>query len=169
MSETLQANTEGWLRKLGATPVALEDATADWHFQIDYPARTPHQIHVVGPKGQEGAVVIASATAVSPEHLKAFEELDDDSKSSFLWELRSTLVAPYTEFILEGVTGELVCPTRFQITTTRWEDGLSMDSFARSVSSVYKTELAGIMVIQRHLGGRGFGSPGRFDFKRIGM
>ncbi|MGE0443039.1 MAG: DUF2299 family protein [Vicinamibacterales bacterium] len=169
MSNALGQRVEGWLRKVGSTPVKIHDDQAAWHFEVDYPSGTPHRVHVVGPKDRPEAVVIATMINVSPEHVKTFGELDDDDKAAFLWDLRKTLNQDFAEFTLVGYQEGLVCPAGFQITATRFEDGLSLDSFARSISSVYKTELAGIMCVQEHLGPKGYGAGGRFDFKRLGL
>jgi len=169
MSNDLGQKVEGWVRKLGATPVKITDASAAWHYEFDYPHGTPHRMHVLGPKDRPESVVILSATNVSAEHVKGFGELDDDDKAAFLWAIRKTLNQDFSEFRLLVPSEGVVCPTAFHITATRYEDGLSLDSFARSVSSVYKTELAGIMCVQEHLGPKGYGSSGRFDFKRLGL
>jgi hypothetical protein len=64
------------------------------------------------------------------------------------------------------MSSELSCPAAFQITATRYEDGLSLDSLARTVSSVYKAELAAIICAQQHLGRQGpAGRGGDFLFK----
>ena len=169
MAQPLEERIEGWLRKLGATPVRIRDPQTSWHFEFDFPLGTPHRMHTIGPRERPEAVVILSGATVSPEHLKGFDELDDDDKAAFLWALRKTLNQDFAEFALQGPHEGLVCPASFQITATRFEDGLSLDSFARSIASVYKTELAGIMCVQEHLGPKSYGTGGRFDFKRIGL
>lgn len=169
MTNQLQARIEGYLRAIGSSPVKIKDDRARWHYEIDYPPNTPHRIHVINPVERPQAVVIASATGVSPEHLAAFDELDDDAKADFLWDLRMVLNNQFVEFSLQGAENERACPKVFEITCTRYEDGLNLDSFARSISSVYKLEIAGILCVQKHLSPKSFGGGGRFDFKRLGL
>lgn len=169
MTNQVMERIEGFLKAIGCTPVKIKDEQAKWHFEVDYPPGTPHRIHIVNPASRPEAVVIASLTNVSADHLAAFSELDDDAKSDFLWDLRVSLNKHFAEFGLRGAENERECPKQFEVTATRYEDGLTLDSFARSVSDVYKTEIAGIMVVQKHLGPRGFGAGGRFDFKRMGL
>lgn len=169
MTNQLKNKVEGYLRAIGCTPVKINDPRARWHYEIDYPPNTPHRIHVLNPVDREQAVVIASATAISPEHLAAFEELDDDAKAEFIWDLQMSLNNQFAEFSLQGAASERSCPKLFEVTCVRYEDGLNLDSFARSVSSVYKLEISGILCVQKHLGQKNFGSGGRFDFRRLGL
>ena len=75
-------------------------------------------------------------------------------------------VAP--DFKLEGVSAVLDCPTLFQVSVTRFADGLNMDSFARSMSMVFHTELNATWLVKRYLGPREGGHGGRFDFRKAG-
>ena len=166
--QSLRSKVEQWVRKIGSTPVEIQDPQAEWHLQIDYPTHSAHPIHIVSPKGKADAIVIVSALGVGPEHLEVFEELDDDAKADFAWELRRTLNVIDVDFQLDGIKKEDDCPTRLQLSVTRYEDGLNLDSFARSVGAVYKTELNAVLLVQRLLGPKGLGGGGRFDFKRLG-
>ncbi|HTS88700.1 MAG TPA: DUF2299 family protein [Gemmatimonadales bacterium] len=167
MSGDLKAKVQGWLKTIGLTPVDQNDPQAVWHLAIDYPVRSGHQLHLVSPKDHPSAVVVVSGTEVSHEHREAFDKLDDDGKDEFLWEFRRTINSVHVDFGLKGAEGPLDCPSHFQITSTRYEDGLTLDSFAQTLGAVFKTELAAIWVIQRHLAPRSFGG-GRFDFRRLG-
>ena len=53
------------------------------------------------------------------------------------------------------------------VQATRYDDGLSLDSFARTVSSVNKAEVAGIACVQRRLSPRTSGPGGIFDFSSM--
>lgn len=166
--QELRSKVEQWLRVIGSTPVEITDPAAEWHLQADYPSHSPHITHIVSPKGVGAAIVIACGVSVSSEHREAFNELDDEAKADFAWELRRTLNVIDVDFQLDGIEKEEDCPSRFQISITRYEDGLTLDSFAWSLGAVYKTELNAILLIRRLLGPKGFGGGSRFDFKRLG-
>lgn len=169
MSEAMKDRVRDWLTSLGCTPTEIRDPKTHWHFTFDYPSKTPHTMHLVAPKDRPGAVVVASGAEVTHEHLQRFEELDDDTKFEFLYELRMTLNQVAVEFQLVGAEGELICPKKFQVSVTRYEDGLSgLDSFASSVGAVFKVEIAAMLVFHKYLRPRTFG-PGSFDFKRTGL
>ena len=169
METTLRTQVEGWLKRLGSTPVEMDDAQTDWHLRFDYPAKSPHIMHAAQPKGQPDMVVILSALDVGHEHLKVFEELDEDSQNTFLLDLKETLTNDSHDFKFEGVEKELDCPKKILVQCTRYEDGLSLDSFARSVGAVFKGFLRAILVMRRHLRENGPGNADRFDFKKLGI
>lgn len=169
MSGDLRARVEEWLKNLGCTPTTIQDPQTVWHIEFDYPVNRGHRMHVAMPKGPAESILIASVVTLSPEHIGAFDEYADDEKAEFLFGLRQALNQPNVDFQLHGVEEPLKCPESFQLSSLRFPDGLSMDSFARSVGAVYKTELAGIWYVQETLGGQGLGPSGRFDFKRLGL
>ena len=158
-----------YLETLGCTPVDETDPNSHWHVRIDYPMKSPHVMHVVAPKQSAGAIVIASSMILGNDLLKAFEALDEASKEDFLYELRKALNSTEADFQMIGMEGPTGFPQSIQVSVVRYADGLTMDSFARSVGAVYKIELGAALVIQRHLGQNGFGTGGRFDFKRLGI
>jgi len=53
------------------------------------------------------------------------------------------------------------------VQATRYDDGPSLDSFARTVSSVNKAEVAGIALVQHGLSPRTSGPGGIFDFSSM--
>lgn len=168
MTEGFKEEIEQWLRNIGCTPVEQDDPQTDWHLGIDYPAGQGHRMHVAKPKNRPAAL-IASVVSLSRDHVKAFEQLPDDEKRDFLYGLRKTLNQVAVDFQLNGVDGPLDLPESFQVSATRYRDGLTLDTFARSLGAVYKIELNTIWYIQENLTGNGFGSGGRFDFKRLGL
>lgn len=163
-----QKQVETWLRQLGSTPVEIEDKETEWHVRFDYPAKSPNSMHAIGPRGREGTLLIVFVLDVSHEHLKTFEDLDVDSQTTFLRDLRRTINVVEVDFRLEGLEKEGDCPKRIQFSVTRYADGLSMDSLARTVGAVFKTSLNTIWTVHEHLGHRDSGPGGRFDFRRLG-
>jgi len=160
---------EDWLRIMGCTPVVENDPQTHWHVHIDYPIKSPNMLHVVVPKENQRAVVIVSALTMNSEHATKYQGLDDEAKEEFMFDLRQMLNSVDTDFNIEGMAGPHDMPTRIQISAIRYPDGLTLDSFARSVGAVYKMQLNSIWMIQRRLGTDGMGPSTRFDFKRIGL
>lgn len=153
MPQELKVRVEEWLAAMGCEPVERDDPTTRWHLAFEYPMGSGHRMLVAGIRGPAEALVVASVVSISPQHLEAFEELNIDERRSFVFGLRHSLNSLETEFQLNGMESPLTCPSSFQVSARRFPDGLSLDSFARSVGAVYKTELAGIWHIQEWLGG----------------
>jgi hypothetical protein len=161
---------EGWLGAMGCSTTNIKpiNPQVHWQIQFDYPPKSGHTMAIINPFDRPKAFMVLTEVEVSPEHVTAHRSLDDDDKLDFLDELRGALNRDFVEFIWTGVDHPLACPTKFQVSATRYRDGLSLDSLARTVSSVYKTEVAGIAVVQRRLNPRTSGGSGSFEFRRTG-
>jgi hypothetical protein len=162
--------TEGWLKEMGCTAKPVVPPMPDFSFQyhIDYPIGTPHRINVYGVTMQPRALVVMSQVAFSPEHIATFQDFENEEKMDFLFALNTTLNREDTEYALAPASGPLACPPAFQIQAIRYDDGLSLDTFARTIATVNKVEVAGITCVQRYLSPHGSGPVGVFDFKRSG-
>jgi hypothetical protein len=71
----------------------------------------------------------------------------------------------FVEFHLEGTPAK-DCPAAFSINVARFDDGLTLDSFARSLSSVNKAYFDGCNFFGEQFGTGGPMSGGEFEFKR---
>ena len=141
-----------WLDQLAdPKPIATKDPRSAWHFRATYPAGSSHVMHVASPHKKPDTLIIASVLTITQTQFDAFSQLPDESKENLLWALRFRLNSVETDFRLDGVAGPLDCPTRILTSVVRYEDGLSLDSFARSLGAVYKTELLASWTIFRHL------------------
>lgn len=169
MDDQLQRSIARWVREMGNTPTTVADRDAAWHIQFQYPVNSTSLMHVVVPRDQPDAAVIAMGVNVGVDHQAGFERLDDEAKATFNWELLQRLNNIDVEFKVEGVTTGHECPTAYQVMRTRYLDGLTKDGFAFSAGAVYKTWLKGLWFIQKELGPPTGGAGGRFDFKRLGI
>jgi hypothetical protein len=158
-----------WLRAIGSTPTETADPHSAWRWEVDYPTKSSHRMVVANPVGAPAATVIATGLTVAPEHLRVFANLEDEEKQSFLLDLRQKANSVDVDFQFFGVTNPLDCPSKIQLSVTRYPDGLTLDSFARSIGAVFKTELSVAWLVQQRLGGEDEPGTGRkFDFKRLG-
>lgn len=158
-----------WLEVIGLSPRKQEAEDTNYLLVFDYPSGSNHSMQVMQPKGKPQVLGIASGTMMSPKHVKAFEKLPDGEKHEFQLGLRRTLNRTATDFRIEGSSSTEECPDRFQVSVTRYADGLTLDSFAQSIGAVYKTRLDAILFLQEHLEGRNLGGGGEFDFDRMGL
>jgi hypothetical protein len=156
----------GWLVDIGCTPIPRSNPGVNWAFEVNVPPGASTRITVVNPKSMPRAVLIVSQTAVSDAHRAAFDRLEDDSKRDF-WGVLSMRLNnhDFIEFHLDGLPPD--CPTAFQISVTRWDDGITLDSFHRSLSSVNKAYLDACACFREHLGEPSPAAGGEFEFKRL--
>lgn len=157
-----------WIRAIGSTPVEVRDPDTEWHLEMDYPSRSTERVHVLQPKGRPFQLVIATGLNVSPNHVKAFDELPPDEQEEFSFGLLREITRPEVDYQLEGSQGPHECPSLIQISRSRYADGLTLDSFSESIGFVFKTKRLAVYHFQR-LNESGATGGGRFDFKRAGL
>jgi len=164
---TVPTRVGEWLREMGFSPVTRADPKANWLFEVTYP---PGHIRVgVGnPKAMPRSVTIACRLTATTEQVAAFRNLEEDSKREFWQTLRATLNREFVEFQIEGMRLS-DCPIAFQVTAIRFDDGLSLDSLARTMSSVNKACIDACAIFEERLGSAGPASGGEFEFKRLGV
>jgi hypothetical protein len=149
--QDLRARVEAWLADMGTAPQERPDPNSHWHLAFEYPLGTRNFMLAASPLAGGPAVVVASVVRLAENHLKRFEDLADADKRAFLFGLRRALNRPDADFRLNDMDGPLVCPRSFQVSSRRFVDGLTLDTFARTVGGVFKTQLEGIWYIQEHL------------------
>jgi len=70
---------------------------------------------------------------------------------------------------IEG-TPMVHCPAGFAANCIRYDDGLTLDSFAHNIASLQRTVFDAIAVFHEHLGDVGPAAPGgEFAFRKLGV
>ncbi len=129
---------EGWLRDMNLAPVRKSDAVNNWNVEFTIAAGTsPLAIAVVNPRTIPRAIMLVCGLAAAPEHMSAFKELNEDLRREFWNQLRATLNREWVEYQIEGAA-IVECPKTVRVSAVRFDDGLTLDSFARTLSSVCK-------------------------------
>lgn len=155
--DDLRNQVETWLADMGMEPMERPDARSRWHLAFEYPSGSGNYMLAASPLNGAPSVVVASVVRLSDNHLRSFDELADGDKHAFLFGLRRALNQLEADFRLNDMSGPLACPRSFQVSARRFPDGLTLDSFARTVGSVFKTQLEGIWYIQERLEERSSG------------
>ena len=150
MSARLRANVQKWLRALGTEAVPVEDPSASWHYVFDNPAGG-NKLDVMAPREQADSLVVFARVGVERAQRDAFAKLSKERKAEFVYLLRRTLNTVDVDFQMEGVTGALDCPTAIVVSTVRYEDGLNLDQFSRSIGAVFKTVLNALWTVELYL------------------
>jgi hypothetical protein len=157
----------GWVADMQLTPArAPSNGELSWGYEAML--ATGFRVGIFQPKRAPRALLIQMKVMSRPDHAESFDGLEEDAKRAFWRELRSTLNREFTEFQLEGKLYE-ECPKSFLVTETIWDDGLSLNNFARSISSVQKACLDACALFDEQLGSTGPATGGEFAFKKIGL
>jgi hypothetical protein len=158
---------EGWLQDLGLACVRRTDAASNWALEFTIAGPSPLVLSAVNPKSVPRAVMIVCGLSAAPAHVEMFKTLEESARRVFWRQMRSTLTREYVEFQLEG-TPTVECPRMLRVTCLRFDDGLTLDSFARSLNSVCKTAADAIAHYTEHLGDPNAPTSGEFAFKKVG-
>jgi hypothetical protein len=156
---------EGWLRDLGLTPIRRSDGQNNWNVEFTVAGSTTLTMAIVNPKSIPRAIMVVCGMSPVPGHVTAFLALDEAQRLSFWKDLRTMLSREFVEYQLEG-TAVVECPRIIRVTAVRFDDGLSLDSFARSVSSVCKACSDAVVHFAERLGDPNVPASGEFAFKK---
>ena len=122
------------------------DENADFHMIIEFPK--DNIMDVVKPKGKD-CIVVACATQVSPEHKNIMIPASPETKKDFILDLNFGLNSFLVDYELQ-VNQEIL--QQFIITDQIFEDGLTKDSFIRTLKRVFKSKLHCIWLIDKKFG-----------------
>jgi hypothetical protein len=156
---------EGWLRDLSLTPTQRPDGLNTWNVEFTVTGTPSFIMNVVNPKSFPRAIMLICGMTPAPAQVAAFQRLDQAHRLEFWKDLRAVLNREYVEFHLEGIA-VVECPKALRVTAMRFDDGLTLDSFARSLSSVCKTCSDIVVLFSERLGEPAPQAGGEFEFKK---
>ncbi len=156
---------EGWLHDMALVTSRKSDPGSNWMLEFTVPGQNPLTMNVVNPKVLPRAIMFVCGMLPAPAHDAAFKALSEADRRAFWQQLRSSLNREFVEFQAEGIVTE--CPKAVRITAVRFDDGLTLDSFGRTLSSVCKACADAAALFTDHLGDGG-PAPGEFAFKKTG-
>jgi hypothetical protein len=158
---------EGWLHDLGLSCVRRTDAASNWALEFTIAGPNPLVLSAVNPKSIPRAVMLVCGLTAAPAHVEVFKTLEETVRRDFWRQMRAKLTREFVEFQLEG-TPPSECPRLLRVTCLRFDDGLTLDSFARSLNSICKTAADAVAVYTDHLGDPNAPTSGEFAFKKVG-
>ncbi|HEX3836087.1 MAG TPA: DUF2299 family protein [Steroidobacteraceae bacterium] len=158
---------EGWLQDLSLTCVRRTDSASNWALEFTISGPNPLVLSAVNPKSVPRAVMLVCGLSAAPAHIELFKTLEESARREFWRDMRDSLNREYVEFQLDGAA-PLECPRMLRVTALRFDDALSLDSFARSISSVCKAAAAAVAQFTDKLGDPNIPTSGEFAFRKVG-
>ncbi len=156
---------EGWLRDLSLTPIPRSDGSNTWNLEFTVPGTPNFVMNLVNPKPLPRAVMLVCGMSPAAEQVAAFQRLDAAQRIAFWKQLRALLTRDSVEFHLDGVPGQEL-PKAMRVTAMRFDDGLTLDSFAHTLSSVCKACSEVVILFTEGLGVPAAPAGGEFPFKK---
>jgi hypothetical protein len=146
-----QQKIEAWLTKLGCKPAPVTSVEGNaWQVQFVFPPGSQQTLACFAPKTPEGSTVI-SVNYPLLQGEAAFDALTEAERATFLHELRAVLSRDHLYHDVAPGQKPGGCPRSFAVFDMRFDDGLTLDSFARSIICVSNTALAANLCCARHL------------------
>ena len=155
---------EGWLHDMSLATAQRNDPASNWMIELTVPGSNPLVVNVVNPKALPRAIMFVCGLVASPAHDAAFKMLDEGSRKKFWQQLRASMNREFVEFQADGVWTE--CPKSVRVTAVRFDDGLTLDSFARTLNSVCKACADAIAHFTDNLGDPVAPTGGEFAFRK---
>jgi hypothetical protein len=141
---TVRAKLKQWLEEDGYTVKVLDGKTTYFTLGIEHP--TLRVSLTVGQLlGHKDRITILGALSISELHRQKLEELSENQRNEFLWDLKFTLVSNDIPFEMpprgraSGQLAELdLLPDQIIVSQAVWYDGLTKDSFMRRFHQAVK-------------------------------
>jgi hypothetical protein len=127
---------EGWLRDLSLTPTLRPDPLNTWNLEFTVSGPPTLIMNVANSKTLPRAILLMCGLSPMAVHATVFQGFTAAQRSAFWKDLRALLSRDAIDFQIEGVVTE--CPKAVRVSAMRFDDGLSLDAFARTVSAVCK-------------------------------
>jgi hypothetical protein len=156
---------EGWLHDMALNTTRRNDGTNNWNLEFTVNGSTTLVVNVVNPKSLPRAVMLVCGMQIVPGHAATFKTLSEEKRIAFWSDLRTLLSREYVEFQLEGVA-VVEAPKTLRVSSVRFDDGLTLDSFARSLASVCKACGDIVPFVMERLGDPNAPAGGEFAFKK---
>jgi hypothetical protein len=156
---------EGWLNDMALTSARKQDGANNWNLEFTVNGGTTLVINVVNPKTLPRAIMIVCGMMVVPGHQATFNTLSEAKRIEFWRDLRTLLSREFVEFQLEGMA-VVEAPKTLRVSAVRFDDGLTLDSFARSLASVCKACGDVVPYFTERLGDPTAQTGGEFAFKK---
>jgi hypothetical protein len=148
-----QQKIEAWLRQLGCVPNAVKSVDGnEWQMQFVFPPGSQQNMACFSPRTPAGSTVVSVNYPLGRGE-SAYDTLTDLQKGAFLQELRLVLSRDHLYHDIAPGQTPTACPRSFAVFDMRFDDGLTLDSFARSIIEVSNTALAANLCCARHLVG----------------
>jgi hypothetical protein len=148
-----QQQIESWLRQLGCTPNAVKSIEGnEWQMQFVFPPGSQQNMACFSPRTPAGSTVISVNYPLGRGEA-AYDAMSDLQKGAFLQELRLVLSRDYLYHDISPGPTPTSSPRSFAVFDMRFDDGLTLDSFARSIIAVSNTALSANLCCARHLAG----------------
>jgi hypothetical protein len=156
MAEPITITTQlitDWLSAMGwAWREVPPSPPVNWQFEIQDPGQPQKRLLVQNTKLRPRGVAIGARLDLTPEHQTLFDSLNEAAKRELSRRLLEIHVrrSGDLQFSL-NIKSEMELPADIHLSTIRFDDGLTLDSFAHAVWAVDRALVETVVFFQQNL------------------
>ena len=133
-----------WLLEEGILKSEVPDEMADWHYVVEFPAKSNQVSDIVKPKDKR-MILLLSGIVLSESHYRAFNSLTPEEKQKLVHKWKMDLIFRRADFRLIPDAMNL---QRVEFSIPIFEDALSKSSVIEALRELFKCKLYIIWNVQ---------------------
>jgi hypothetical protein len=141
---------QGWLVEEGFLLRKEDNPQANFQYAVTSPVGI--NLVVLQQLGKKDQIVVAGVVNIEDQVQKKILELSDSERGDFLWDLRFSLLLSHFQFQFQPQGADVM--QQIMIVDPMWYDGITKDTFMKSLSTVTNGVLLVLWKIVRKFGGQ---------------
>ncbi|RLI81588.1 hypothetical protein DRP07_07115 [Archaeoglobales archaeon] len=138
------SSVKDWLIEEGILKSEVPDEMADWHYVVEFPAKSNQVSDIIKPKNRR-MILLLSGIVLSETHYKAFSSLTPEEKQKLVHRWKMDLIFRKADFRFIPDSMNL---QRIEFSIPIFEDGLSKSSVIEALRELFKCKLYIIWNVQ---------------------
>lgn len=146
MTKIEENTVKNWIIDEDMFVCKIHDENSNFNYQINYQGMI---MNVIQPKVSEDVLVIVCSSEVSPVHREWMENKTMEHRNEFLYEFKFNINSFDVEFDLDIDEDNLMLKG-FIIQDVIYSDGLTKDSFMKSLRKINADRLSCVWTIEKY-------------------
>ena len=138
------SSVKDWLLEEGILKSEVPDEMAEWHYVVEFPAKSNQVSDIIKPKDRK-MILVLSGIVLSESHYKAFNSLTPEEKQKLIHKWKMDLLFRRADFRLIPDAMNL---QRIEFSIPIFEDSLTKTSVIEALRELFKCKLYIIWNVQ---------------------
>ena len=135
--EQAKGAVEKWLKENHHNVIEIKNDSANFHFEVDFPADTQKKQYVIQPKDYPSMILLLSGVSIAPEHLEKIKNISEEELDSFYNEITKETI--FLENSFEMNTDELGIVQQIQFSLEFYFDSLTKTQLLKGLLLNHKS------------------------------
>jgi hypothetical protein len=133
-----------WLLEEEILKSEVPDDAADWHYVVEFPAKSNQVADIIKPKGKN-MILLLSGIVLSEQHYRAFNSLTLEKKKNLIHRWKMDLIFRRVDF---RMLPDAVNLQRIEFSLPIFEDELKKSTLIEGLREIFKCKLYIIWNVQ---------------------